>query len=63
MIFVKPRQMPIALLSKLFLEKPPRGGKRQRSSLSAFINKRVRVGVVEKKAKRDRKPQQKNKLD
>ena len=44
------------LLSSLscFLEKPPRGGKRQRSSLSAIINKRVRDGVIEKKPKRDR---------
>ena len=50
------------LLSSLsyFLEKPPRGGKRQRSSLSAIINKRIRDGVIEKKPKRDRKPQQKS---
>ena len=48
------------LLSSLscFLEKPPRGGKRQRSSLRAIINKRIRDGVIEKK--RDRKPQQEN---
>ena len=46
-----------------FLEKPPRGGKRQRSSLSAIINKRIRDGVIEKKPKRDRKPQQKSELD
>ena len=52
-----------ALLSKLFLEKSPRGGKRQRSSLSAIINKRIRDGVIEKKPKCDRKPQQKNVLD
>ena len=53
------------LLSSLsyFLEKPPRGGKRQRSSLSAIINKRIRDGVIEKKPKRDRKPQQKSELD
>ena len=39
------------LLSSLscFLEKPSRGGKRQRSSPSANINKRIRVGVNEKK--------------
>ena len=53
-----------ALLSKLFfLEKPPREGKRQRSSLSAIINKRIRDGVIEKNPKRDRNPQQKNELD
>ena len=53
------------LLSSLsyFLEKPPRGGERQRSSLSAIINKRIRDGVIEKKPKRDRKPQQKSELD
>ena len=53
------------LLSSLswFLEKPPRGGKRQRSSLSAIINKRIRDGVIEKRTKRDRKPPQKNVLD
>ena len=53
------------LLSSLsyFLEKPPRGGKSQRSSLSAIINKRIRDGVIEKKPKRDRKPQQKSELD
>ena len=45
------------------MEKPPRGGKRQRSSLSAIINKRIRDGVSEKKPKRDRKSQQKRKLD
>ena len=45
------------------MEKPPRGGKRQRSSLSAIINKRIRDGVIEKKPKRDRKPQQKSELD
>ena len=44
------------LLSSLscFLEKPQRGGKRQKSSLSAIINKRIRDGIVEKKPKRDR---------
>ena len=31
-----------------FLEKQPRGGKCQRSSLSAIINKRIRDGVIEK---------------
>ena len=46
-----------------FLEKPPRGGKRKRSSLSAIINKHFRDGVIEKKPKRDGKPQQKNELD
>ena len=46
-----------------FLEKPPRGGKRQRSSLSAIINKRIRDAVIEKKPKRGRKPQQKSELD
>ena len=53
------------LLSSLscFLEKPHRGGKRQKSSLSAIINKLIRDGVVEKKPKRDRKPQQKSELD
>ena len=53
------------LLSSLscFLEKPPRGGKRQRSSLSAIINKRIRDGVIAKRPKRDRKPQRKSELD
>ena len=39
------------LLSSLsyVLEKPPRGSKPQRSSLSAIINKRIRGGVIEKK--------------
>ena len=46
-----------------FSEKPPRGGKRQTSSLSAIINKRIRVGLIEKKPERDRKPQQKSELD
>ena len=40
-----------------------RGGERQRSSLSAMINKRIRDGVIEKRPKRDRKPQQKSKLE
>ena len=52
-----------SLLSKLFLERPPRGGKRQRSSLSAIVNKRIRDGVIEKKPKRDRKPRQISELD
>ena len=51
------------LLSKLFLEKSPRGGKRQRSSLSAIVNKRIRDCVIEKKPKRDRKLERKSKLD
>ena len=53
------------LLSSLwcFLVKPPRGGKRQRSSLSAIFNKRIRYGVIEKIPKRDRKLQQKSDLD
>ena len=53
------------LLSSLsyYLKKPPQGSKRQRSSLSAIINKRIRDGVIEKKSKRDRKPQQKSELD
>ena len=53
------------LLSSLicFLVKQPQGGKRQRSSLSAIINKRVRDGVIEKRPKRDRNPQQKSELD
>ena len=53
------------LLSSLsyVLEKPPRGGKRQRSSFSAIVNKRIRDGVFEKKPKRDRKLQQKSELD
>ena len=46
-----------------FLEKPPRGGERQRSSFIAIINKRIRDRVIEKKPKRDRKPQQKSELD
>ena len=45
------------------MEKPPPGGKRQRSSLSSIINKRIRDGVIEKRPKRDRKPQQKGELD
>ena len=38
------------LLSSLscFLETTPRGGKRQRSSLSAIIKKRIRDGVIKK---------------
>ena len=53
------------LLSSLsyFVENPPQGGNRQRSSLSAIIKKRFRDGVIENKPKRDRKPQQKNELD
>ena len=53
------------LLSSLscFSGKPPRGGKRQRSSLNAIINKRIRDDVIEKKPKRDGKPQQKRQLD
>ena len=53
------------LLSSLscFLEKTHGRGKRQRSSLSAIINKRIREGFIEKKPKRDRKPQQKSELD
>ena len=46
-----------------FLEKPPRGGKRQRSYLSAINNKRFRDGVVEKKPKCDGKPLPKNESD
>ena len=46
-----------------FSEKPPRGGKRQRSSLSAIINKRIRDGVIEKKPKCNRKLQQKSELN
>ena len=44
------------LLSSLscFLKKPPRRGKRRRSTLSAFINKRIRNGGIEKNPKRDR---------
>ena len=42
-----------------FLEKPRGGGKRQRSSLSAIINRSIWDGVLENKTKRDRKPQQK----
>ena len=46
------------LLSSLrcFLEKPFRGGNRQRSSLSAIISKQFQDGVIAKKPKRDRKP-------
>ena len=46
-------------LYDIFFEEPHRGGKRQRSSLSAIINKRFPDGVIEKKPKRERKPQQK----
>ena len=46
-----------------FLGKPPRGGKRQRSSLSAIINKRIRDGVIAKRPKRDRKRQQKSLME
>ena len=45
------------------MEKLLRGGKRQRSSLSALINKRIRDGVIEKKPTRDRQPLQKSELD
>ena len=56
--------MHIALLSKLFFfEKPARGGEHQWSSLKAIINKRIRDGVIGKKPKRGRKPQQKSKFD
>ena len=54
------------LLSSIscFLEKPSRGGKRQKSSLSAIINKRIRDGVRENRTpKRDKKPHQKSELD
>ena len=52
------------LLSSLscFLEKSPRVGKLQRSSLSAIINKRIWDGAIEKRPKRDKKPQQKCEL-
>ena len=53
----------IALLYKLFFGKTTSGGKRQRSSLSAKFNKRIRDGVIEKRPKRDKKPQQKSELD
>ena len=47
--------MLIALFSKLFfLEKAPGAGKRQRSSLSANINERIRDGVLEKNEKRQK---------
>ena len=46
-----------------FWKKPPRGGKRQRSSLSGNIKKRIRDGVNEKRPKRDRKPQPQSVLD
>ena len=49
--------------SCLFLEKPPRRGRRQRSSLNAIINKLIRDGVIGKRPKRDRIPQQKSELD
>ena len=45
------------------MEKPPRGGKRQRSSLSAIVNKRIRDSVIEKRPKRDKKSQQRSDLD
>ena len=43
-------------------EKPPREGKRQRSSLSESINNQIWDSVIEKNPKRDRKPQQKSEL-
>ena len=66
---MKPRQiLPCGaycspLEAVLFLEKPTQGSKRQRSSLSAIINKLIRDSVIEKRRKRDRKPQQKSELD
>ena len=53
------------LLSSLccFQEKRPQGGKRQRSSLSAIINKRIQDAVIEKNPKRHRKPHPTSKLD
>ena len=52
----------IALLSKVFLEKPPRGGKRERSSVQLSTSV---FGMMSsrRKPKRGRKPQQKSKLD
>ena len=43
-----------------FSENPPRGGKRQRSSLSALINNRIWESVIEKKPERDKKRKQKS---
>ena len=43
-----------------FLETPPPGGKLQKSSLSATINKQIRDGVF---GERDRKQHQKSELD
>ena len=52
-----PSNIPLwcSLLSSLScpLGKPPRGGRHQKSSLSAIINRRNRDGVIEKKPKRD----------
>ena len=67
MIFVTPVKyclvVLIAFLLGCSLEKPPRGGTRQRSSFSAIINKRNRDCVSVKRPKRDRKQQQKSELD
>ena len=75
LLFVKPRQTSLCgayctpLQAVCFGQKPPLGGKRQRSSLSAIINKRIRDGVyfphaivIEKNPKRDKKPQQNSEL-
>ena len=45
------------------MERPPRGGKRQRSSLSAIINERIRNGVIDERPKREKTPQQERELD
>ena len=45
------------------MEKPSRGSKRPRSSLSAIINQRVRDGAIKKRPKRDRNSQEKSELD
>ena len=46
--------MPLLSSLNCFLEKQSRGGKRQKTSRSAIINKRIRDGVIEKRTKRDR---------
>ena len=53
------------LLSSLgyFLEKPPRGGKRQRSSLMQLSTSVFEMVSMRKKPKRDKQPQQKSELD
>ena len=52
---ILPRAAYCSSLSAIFLGKPPRRGRRLRSSLSAFINKRIRDRVIGKKTEAQQK--------